>query len=152
MICTKKQFSKREATTRLNELISSGEWNKKKTGRTYHCPICNCWHLTSLMESKTDMRGVKVTMTNKWKRILKIQKTEGERITFQQAEEIKNNGYNKPCKYWYTLFHKKLMHSEEAKNFNSFVVTKEATFHSSSYSAPTIEEYREFKKQLKTKK
>lgn len=43
------------------------------------------------------------------------------------------------------------MHSEEPKNFNGFAVTKEATYHWSSYSAPTIEEYMEFKKELKTK-
>lgn len=150
---SKKCFSKRDALTKLNSLIESGEWSKKTLGRVYHCPDCNWYHLTSLMgEGKVDMRGVKVTMTNRWKRLIKIQKTDGERIFFQQAKELKEKGYNKPCKYWYSLFHKKLMHSETPQNFNSFIVTKEATYHSSSYSAPTIEEYREFKRELKTKK
>jgi hypothetical protein len=142
----------RRGLLRLNELIASGKWNKKDLGRVYPCPLCNQWHLTSLINESVDMRGLELKQTDKWKKILKHQQTEGERVTFQQAKELKTKGYNKPCKYWYTLFHKKLMRSEEPKNFNSFIVTKEATFHSSSYSAPTIEEYTEFKKQLKLKK
>jgi len=149
----KKCFTKKDALTKLNSLINSGEWSTKQKGRVYQCPDCNWYHLTSLMgEGKVDMRGVKLKLTDKWKKILKHQKTDGERVTYQQAKELKQKGYDKPCKYWYTIFHKTLMYSETKKNFNSFMVTKEATYHSSSYSAPTIEEYHEWKKLLKQQK
>ena len=51
--CDKVKFTKKEAKTKMNLLISSGTWNKKQgSGRVYHCPVCKHWHLTSKMDSE----------------------------------------------------------------------------------------------------
>jgi len=50
--CDKVKFTKKEAQTKMNLLISSGSWNKKQgSGRIYHCPICKHWHLTSKLNT-----------------------------------------------------------------------------------------------------
>lgn len=45
-MCTKVQFSKREAKTALNQLKKVRKKYRKEI-RAYHCPNCNHWHLTS---------------------------------------------------------------------------------------------------------
>lgn len=65
-------------------------------------------------------------------------------ISFEEAKELKEKGFSEPCHYWYSLFHKELNFSIESKNFNSFIVTKEATYHSSSYSAPSKNQYNDW--------
>ena len=38
--------SKKDAQSKLNFLITTGQWNKKQKGRIYHCNQCMAWHLT----------------------------------------------------------------------------------------------------------
>ena len=51
--CDKTPFTKKDAITKMNLLISSGRWNKKQgSGRIYHCPVCKWWHLTSKLDTE----------------------------------------------------------------------------------------------------
>lgn len=50
--CLKVKYSKKEAETALNRILSHDRkyrWKKRgrRESRVYHCPICNSHHLTS---------------------------------------------------------------------------------------------------------
>lgn len=62
---------------------------------------------------------------------------EETKVQFDTAKLAKEKLFNLKVDSYYTLFHKQLITVNNKLDFNSFVVTKEATYHSSSYSAPT---------------
>lgn len=62
---------------------------------------------------------------------------EETKIQFDTAKLAKEKGFDLKVNSWYTLFHKQLIETNNKLDFNSFIVTKETTYHSSSYSAPT---------------
>lgn len=46
-MCTKISYTKRDAQTALNFLLSVRNFKCRREKRIYHCPDCNMWHLTS---------------------------------------------------------------------------------------------------------
>ncbi len=46
-MCNKIKYTKRDAQTALNFLLSVKHFKCRREKRIYHCPDCNMWHLTS---------------------------------------------------------------------------------------------------------
>lgn len=69
-MCNKVQFSKKEATTALNERKNKGKkWSREV--RIYECPECKKWHLTSELEyeEREYLSLEDLKYADKWKKL-----------------------------------------------------------------------------------
>jgi|688.fasta_scaffold916701_2 hypothetical protein len=76
MSCEEKvKYSKRDATTKLKHLISTGKWNHKDktSGRIYFCKICEAWHITHIEPYLDEPKLSGIRYAWKWIKILKKQ-------------------------------------------------------------------------------
>lgn len=68
-MCSKKCFSKLEATTTLNYNYRHGRQYRKEV-RMYYCEYHNAWHLTSMEDEPAEPTNVKLIHKKRWKRLI----------------------------------------------------------------------------------
>jgi len=71
-MCSKVSFSKRDAQSVLNRIVSRGYGQYRKEIRIYHCPECNQWHLTSHdnREGSRKIEEVDLAFFESWKKLI----------------------------------------------------------------------------------